>query len=300
MMIEIEREATLSRLTKAPIQRVLAVQDTTSFNYAHHPATQGLGVLDDNRTIGFFAHTTLAVSDAGVPLGLFDQQVWRRENSQSKAENAHQKLPITEKESMKWLNGLYETQASPVSVIVVGDREADIYELFQEAERTGTKYIIRAAKNRRLAHANKLYETLADCEIVATAQVEVARQNNQEARLAAVGIRYTTVTLLPPKNRHKAIEVIPLTPLTVQVIEVIELDAAPGVEAIHWILISNLAVTNPQDAQTIVRFYSYRWLVERLHYVLKSGCRLEDSQLKSYDALTRFLALCSHRARNGD
>ncbi len=131
-MIELEQKATIERLQKGGHHRVLAVQDTTSFNFAHHQATEGLGVIEDNRSAGFFAHSTLAVSDEGVPLGLFSQDVWRRaKQSKGKQRNTHQSLPITEKESMKWLNGLYETEASPVQVIVVADREADIYELVQ-------------------------------------------------------------------------------------------------------------------------------------------------------------------------
>lgn len=36
--------------------------------------------------------------------------------------------------------------------------------------------------------------------------------------------------------------------------------------------------------------YSYRWLIERYHYVLKSGCRLEQLQLESADRIHRALA----------
>jgi len=297
-MIELEQKATIERLKKESHHRILAVQDTTSFNFGHHKATEGLGVIENNRSAGFFAHSTLAVSDEGVPLGLFSQDVWRRPKKQGKGKktNAHQGLPITEKESMKWLNGLYETQASPVQVIVVADREADIYELFQEAQRTGTDYIIRATRNRCLKESPKLFETLDACEFEATFDIEVTRQANQEARIAELGIRYTSVTLLPPKNRSKDLQVIDLSPLSINVVEVIELDVPDGIEPVHWILLTTLAVDTLADAKDVVRFYSYRWVVERFHYVLKSGCRFEDSQLKSYEALTRFLALCSHQA----
>jgi hypothetical protein len=30
-----------------------------------------------------------------------------------------------------------------------------------------------------------------------------------------------------------------------------------------------------------VRWYSYRWLIERYHYTLKSGCGLEKLQLET-------------------
>lgn len=295
-MIEIEQQATFERIAQTNPTIVLAVQDSTSFNFAQHPQTSGLGVIEDNRSAGFFAHTTLAVSQVGVPMGIVDQQVWTRSASTKTERNAHQKLPITEKESMKWLKGLYALEPSPVQIITVCDREADIYELFQEAERTGTGYIVRAVRNRQLEEGKNLYDWLDQTPVATNYVVDIQRQKEQAARQAHVNLRYTTVTLLPPKNRTAATQVVPLTPLTVQVVEVIEPNPPPGIVPVHWLLITNLPVQTVETARQIVRFYSYRWLIERFHFVLKSGCRFESSQLKSYAALTRFLALCSHQA----
>jgi hypothetical protein len=293
-MIDIERQATLDRLDCESHSLVLAIEDTTSFNFSHHPATRDLGVIEDNRTAGFFAHTTLAVSAEGVPLGLFDQRVWRREKG-AKAPDSHKKVPITEKESMKWLHGMYQTLESPVSVVMICDREADIYEMFQEARTTRTDYLIRARHNRRLEENARLYEALEQEPFTAFFEIDVARQHTQEARVAEVGLRYMSVTMQPPKRSTPA-AVIPLTPLSVQVVEVVEQEPPAGVEPIRWVLLTSLPVETLADAQQIVRFYTYRWLVERFHFILKSGCRMEESQLRSYDALTRFLALCSHQA----
>ncbi|MCI0713309.1 MAG: hypothetical protein L0154_24340, partial [Chloroflexi bacterium] len=61
-IMQTEQAGTYQRMQSAEGQIVLAVQDTTSFNFAGRTATSGVGVLDDNHTPGFFAHTTLAVS----------------------------------------------------------------------------------------------------------------------------------------------------------------------------------------------------------------------------------------------
>ena len=45
---------------------VLAVQDTTSLDYTGHPATTGLGVLNDAKHQGFLVHTTLAITPERV------------------------------------------------------------------------------------------------------------------------------------------------------------------------------------------------------------------------------------------
>lgn len=253
-------------------------------------------MIEDKHSAGFFAHSTLAVTVDGVSMGLLDQQVWSRPRALKKEHNAHQKLPITQKERMKWLKGLSAIQPHSVEMISGGDREADMDELFQEAQRTGRGTIVRAVGKRRLEAGTGLYAPLDQTPSATTYEVHGHRQKEQEAPQAWIGLRYTTVTLLPPKNRTPATQVIWLTALTVQVVEVVELDAPSAVSPIHWILLTNLGVENLDQARQLVRFYPYRWLLERFHYVLKSGCRFEDSQLKSYDALTRFLGLCSHQA----
>lgn len=293
-MIHLEREATYQRL-ETGTKRVLAVQDSTSFNFETRPKTRGLGVIEDNRTVGFFAHSTLAVSVTGVPLGLLDQQVWSRPPTAHKKDNAHQALPITEKESYKWLNGLDNSLkvGAEWELITVCDREADIYELFQDAHNRGAKFIVRAVRNRRLDEGGLLYEHLETVSVSSAFSVEVAARGGQAARQAQVELRYATVTLLPPKNRPSSAQVMPLEALKVQVLEVFERHVPEGCEAVHWILLTNLEVGSVAQAEEALRFYSYRWLVERFHYVLKSGCEFEESQLKSFEALSRLLALYS-------
>jgi len=298
-IIETERQQSWQRIASDDGQFLLAVQDTTAFNFAKRPALKGLGVLEDNRTPGFFAHTTLAVSDKGVPLGLLEQQVWSRPANLNRDKEAHKQRPITEKESYKWIKGLPEISPTiQQRVVTVCDREADIYELFQESQNQQLDFIVRVVRNRRLEDAIRLYEHLDDVQVSDTYEVIVQRQQNQAERVALVALRYTTVTLLPPKNRTQAATSIPLEPLAVQIVEVREVNPAKDVKKpLHWVLMTTLPVETHDEAHRIVRFYTYRWLVERFHYVLKSGgCNFEQSQLRTVEALHRLLGLCSRVA----
>ncbi|MBK8696546.1 MAG: hypothetical protein IPN17_30845 [Deltaproteobacteria bacterium] len=46
------------------------------------------------------------------------------------------------------------------------------------------------------------------------------------------------------------------------------------------------------DAIRVVRAYTQRWLIERLHYTWKTGtCGVESSQLESFDALCKWATL---------
>lgn len=297
-IIELERQATIHRVEAAAGEVILAIQDTTSFNFGQRSELSGLGVLDDNQTPGFFAHTTLAVSEEGVPLGLLGQRVWSRPPNLNRDKEAHKAKPITDKESFKWLSSLPSLSDFSKRVVTVCDREADIYELFQESHNRQHAFVVRAVRNRRLEDAPLLREHLGEISPASCYTLTVQRQHNQAERQATVELRYTTVTLLPPLNCPKKAEVIPLQPLTVQVVEVQEIDAPADIkDPVHWILLTTLPVDSLEAAYQIVRFYTYRWLVERFHYVLKSGgCHFEDSQLRTVEALHRLLGLCSRVA----
>lgn len=297
-IIAVERKATRQRLAQSEEATILAIQDTTEFNFAGRSALNGLGVLSDNKTPGFLAHTTMAVSVTGVPMGVLDQQVWSRPVAVEKVDDDHQKLPITEKESFKWLQGLNGALSASQSVITVCDREGDVFELFQYAHDVEQHFIVRATQDRVLKDAPSLKRHLAQIPVSQTYTILVRRQDNRPARTATVDLRMTSVTLRPPKNRAKALQVIPLEPVTVQVVEVMEVNPPPDVtKPLHWLLLTTLAVDNLEDARRIVRFYGYRWLIERFHHVLKSGgCDFEDSQLRSVEALHRLLGICSQVA----
>jgi Transposase Tn5 dimerisation domain/Transposase DNA-binding len=293
-IMQTEKQATLQRLN-GTAGMILAVQDTTSFNFGNRQEIAGMGVVEDNRTAGFFAHTTLLVSEEGVPLGVLEQQVWSRKQSLNRDPKGQNSKPINEKESYKWLKGLPQVDDVKRQVVTICDREADIYEVFQMAHQQQVDFIIRVKHNRSLEDVGLLHDHLNRIEVAETSTITVQRQRDQAERDAQVALRYTQVTLLPPAHQAKTARYMELTPLTLQVVEVREIHVPADVqEPIHWILVTSLPVASPQDAHRIVRFYTYRWLVERFHFVLKTGgCHFEDTQLRSLDALHRWLALCS-------
>jgi hypothetical protein len=112
----------------------------------------------------------------------------------------------------------------------------------------------------------------------------------QTEREAQLSLRFTQVTLNPPK-RPKGQPQLP--PLSIGVVEVVEENPPLGQPPVHWLLFTSLPLNNAEDALTVVRYYTYRWLIERFHFTLKSGCRLEERQLHTALRLTRLLAVFS-------
>jgi hypothetical protein len=138
---------------------VLLIQDTTNLDFAHHPSTKGLGHLDNLAQYGMKLHTTLAVSTAGVPLGLVDHPMWARAPETFKPAQA-----TTEKESQRWLTSLERAQQrvpETVAVVTISDSEADIFDLFVLLRREGSHILIRATHHRRVETASHLYSTKA-------------------------------------------------------------------------------------------------------------------------------------------
>jgi len=123
-----------------------------------------------------------------------------------------------------------------------------------------------------------------------TMTVELKRNPTRPSRKATLTIRYKTLTIQPPKNRPKQEK---LSPIKLQVILVKESEPPSESEAIEWWLVTTLPITCIEDVTTYVRWYSYRWLIERYHYVLKSGCGIEKLQLETAERLEMALATYS-------
>jgi hypothetical protein len=271
---------------------VLVIQDTTELDFTSHPATSGLGYLDHPKHQGLKVHSALAATTDGVPLGLVDQAVWTRDPASRGKKHQRAKRAMDEKESQRWLTALTASQdAIPqdIQIITVADREADLYPLFAAKRRVAAELLIRAAHNRRVdAESRLLQEAIAVAPVGGTLTIAVPRRPDQPARQATLSLRWTSVQFDPPQNA-KARATLPRIPVQVVVAE--ELAPPPGVKALRWVLLTTLPVACLDDAVQIVRWYRTRWLLERYHFALKSGCGMEKLQLESADRLQRALAV---------
>ena len=61
----------------------------------------------------------------------------------------------------------------------------------------------------------------------------------------------------------------------------------------RWLLATTLSVENLEDALKCVQWYAYRWTIERFHFVLKSGCKIEERQLETVEAMERAIPVFS-------
>jgi hypothetical protein len=282
-------DATCSRIQHH--QTVLVLQDTTELLYTSHPHTTGMGDLDHAGSKGLKVHSALAATLDGVPLGLVYQSVWARQPP-STARKSRKRPPQVERESQRWLTTLDEAQQAlkpPTRLIVVADREADIYPLFIEPRDERTDLVIRATYNRGLVGGSKLHDAVESISWQGSRTITIPGNGSRAARSATVQIGWTTVQLLPPQDYPRPASA-PRPMLQLVVVE--ERDAPTGVKPLRWLLWTTLSVASWDEAVAVVQMYEKRWLIERYHYVLKSGCGIEQLQLSTAERLERALAVC--------
>jgi len=274
---------------------LLAVQDTMSVNYAGHEKTEGMGYNCD-KTLGVNTHSCLSFTTEGIPLGILAQSQSTRTEKDERSHSEKQKRPIEEKESYRWLETMEEAAANApahVKLIHICDREGDIYELYALAERTGEAFIIRAAHDRLNTDNKKIVERLYDTEV--TGRVKVTIPANHAAktkeREVVMKVRYSEFEVKKPALLAGDKSLPPSLKLTL--ISLLEENAPMGEFPIEWLLMTNLPVGCAEDAIQISKYYKHRWKIERFHFVLKSGCKIEKIQQRSVDGIELVILMYS-------
>lgn len=288
---------TLQRMAQEPV--VLAVQDTTSLNHSRHPHISGLGPIgsDAEGAQGFFLHSTLALTPERVPLGVLQAQMWARQGAQTGQSEQRRQRRIEDKESYKWIESFQacqplQAQLPNTRIVNIGDRESDVYELFEIAQgpRSGPHLLIRAEQDRGLAEPSgqRLRGWLEQQPVAGHLSVALKATPKRAARTAQLEVRWAAVRLKPPRNSpgRGSRPTIPVSAILAR-----EVNAPLGVEPVRWMLLTNLEVQTIDQALEKVQWYCVRWEIEVFHRILKSGCQIEQRQLEQFDRLERCLAL---------
>jgi len=111
-----------------------------------------------------------------------------------------------------------------------------------------------------------------------------------QKREAILTLRYITTQIQRPANCSEPD--LPLS-LTMRLVNVAKEDPPLGVEAVEWMIVTNLELRCCEDALGVVDYYRHRWKIERVHFVLKSGCKIEGLQQHSVDRVELMILLYS-------
>ena len=306
-MLRTHRRRTVERILSH--ETVLVVQDTTDINFSTRAHTEGLGLIGTNQTgaksLGLKLHTSLALTAEGLPLGLLRSVCYAPEEKGKEGKQSAGR-PIEEKKSFRWLQGYRDCvevarQTPKTRLLAVMDREADIFELFEDAEPTRRRVglLVRAMHDRRLeGEEGKLFEALRESPNVAQVQLVIPRQRWKQAkrgkpeqksvpaRKAVMTVRYQKVTLAPTRSdlRSKG-------PITLWGVYAREENPPPNAKRIEWLLLTTEEVGTAEEAARIVDFYTRRWRIEEWHHILKSGCKVQEHQNETAERLKRVIVI---------
>lgn len=294
---------TLEEARRLPL--VLMTEDTTELDYTAHRCTTGLGPIGDGKGRGVLLHDTLAVVPEGRQvLGLAHLQEVLR---QPKAEQPPDWSDSPE--GRLWESSAWAVGSPPQGVIWVhvSDRGSDDFGYMAACLDLGKHFLIRAKANRVLSwekgtpqaedqgshHLLDYARSLTPCQDPrASYTVQVPAHEKKPAREAQVvmawapQVRIPAPSKVPGQLRHHQ-------GLAVSLLRVWEPNAPPGVDPVEWILISSLPITTVEEALRAVDWYTCRWLCEDYHMCLKTGCRVEHTQLDDAADLRRLLGFLS-------
>ncbi|HEY5310165.1 MAG TPA: IS4 family transposase, partial [Casimicrobiaceae bacterium] len=259
--------------------QIVVAQDTTEINFAgREERRRGLGPAGNGVSAGFFIHPLIAIdSETDAVLGLLGARIWTR-TDEIAAANADARA-LEDKESIRWLEGAEcaaAVLAEAASVVVVADREGDIYASFARCP-AGVDLIVRAAQDRTLRDGTRLFAAPASWPELARTEVRVASSRaGARGRIAKVALRAGSVVISRP--RHGSDRSDP-PHLTLYMVEAREIDG-PADGSLLWRLLTTRAVTSAADSAEIVRLYKLRWRIEEIFRALKSdGMQLEETQM---------------------
>jgi hypothetical protein len=299
--------AAMARAAARRCEEKLAIVpvDATSLHLTDETGRRGLGAVGSWKqgARGVHVMSTLVLTSDGAPLGLGSQSYWVREQRSKRPEKGLSK-DVESRETRFWLRALEETSATlaeeaPQCVPWFQlDRGGDCGPVLADARDNGRLLTVRATHDRRVQSPHgKLIATIESTKVILSYRLSVTAKSRvrkrrrkgkrvlhwvtrRQARIAKLTVRATTVSLRVDSRT-----------LDFNAVLVREKGRAKD-DRIEWLLLTTHPIGNRADALKIIKAYSYRWRVEEFHRTWKRGlCRVEDTQLRSRDAVIKWATI---------
>ncbi len=154
------------------------------------------------------------------------------------------------------------------------------------AQEHGTHFLVRTCVDRLASDgAHTVADEMQETRVKGFHRVAL-HDKNDKARHVKLEIKYRRITVLPPIGKQKC-----YPPLRLTVLQATEVDAPAHRNKLEWKLITDLPVRTRHDAIEKLDWYAMRWKIELFHKILKSGCKAEDSKLRTAQRLTNIIAI---------
>ena len=256
-------------------KHVLCIQDTVQLTYPKQDIKKrNFGPTGDSGTKGLFMHPSVIVdAETRDVMGASNIVTWIRSGESSEKK---QKRCIEEKESIRWIDSAVRSKeaiANAAMITIVGDRESDIFEVYERVPDERTHIIVRASHDRDLTCGEKISERLESAPIAGIHEIELERISGvRKKRTASLEIKHVTVKF--EKDGE---------PIELNCVSAVEMSEVPeGESRISWVLLTTHEVNTLEDAIQILIWYTWRWIIEQIFRTMKNkGMKIEDSQIET-------------------
>ncbi len=281
---------------------VLWLEDTTELDYTAHRATQGLGPIGDGHGQGILLHSTLGVlPGTRQVLGLGHVQALLRTPKKAKQDPENRSA-----EARVWETSAQRIGRAPngQTWVHVSDSGSDMFEYMLACRQQDKHFLIRLWRNRLLTwadgqseaeqeQARKILDYARSLAAVAGSEyrLKLPATRKYPAREAQIVLAWAPITLSAPRRATQAAK--QAAPLSLWVLRAWEPEPPEGADRVEWILLSSLPVRTLPEAQEKVDWYDTRWMCEDFHQCLKTGCRIEHSQLDHREDLEKLLGFAA-------
>lgn len=278
---------------------VVCIQDTTEINLSSHSkrikkdSYIGTTNAKNEKGLGFLLHPSLVLDATEcIPYGYSDVKVWNRPLAfKSKTDRKYNTLPIEEKESYRWIEVSKNTKAALSDIVermvIVQDREGDIYEQFAVIPDAKTDLLIRARTNRTLVDKTKLFSCLSDQQAKGNFDLLVDGTKTRKKRKAKIEIRYKEIEINKTDATSKGVA----PTVKLNLIEAKEINYS-GADQICWRLLTTIPIESEAMAKACIEWYSWRWTIEEVFKILKKeGYNIEASELEYASSVRKMCLL---------
>jgi hypothetical protein len=249
---------------------------------------------DEDSGSGIEAMSAIAVRSDGTSLGICGQSFWARKRGPS-IKHTRRKRSLKDKETKHWLEVIkqveliFSKEAPGCKPWFQLDRGGDFKELLIFSASTKSYVTVRCTQDRVIidSESRLLWEKLKKQKPIGKYSLDISAGPNRKARRAKMQVRSSEILFfLYDEEQKKKI------PVKLNAILVREEGTIPANEkGIEWLLITNYAVNNFDDACLVIFGYSQRWRIEEFHKAWKSVCGVEKIQLERYDNIIKLATM---------
>lgn len=280
-------------------KKVICIEDTSDINLYSHKGRirkdKSIGRTNAPETgLGFLVHPCFVMdADNCFPYGFADVRLWSRPEQKSSMDpKRSDSLPIEQKESYKWIESSEKCKnvlKGAEEVIIIQDREGDIYEQYARIPDQKTQLIIRARADRRLSDRKSLYQKLNEQPAVGTYKIDIAgdARKKQVKRHATLEVRFCEAEILKTHGTGKEVT----ASVKIYAVEAREINTT-GANPVQWRLNTTIPVTCFSEALQIIEWYSCRWMIEEVFRIIKEeGFNIEASELEYGEKIRKLCLL---------